>query len=84
MRCAEIIDDDAGASRAEEGAVGFTQTAARSGDDDDLAVEAQLAGHGVGAWLVLKRQQKGAQTKGAASIVVGNKQTEGIREVELR
>lgn len=39
---AEIVDQDLGATRAEERAVGFAEPSAGAGDDDDLVLEGEL------------------------------------------
>lgn len=44
-RAAQVVDDNAGSSRAEEGGIGLAQTTASSGDDHHLAVVSQLLRH---------------------------------------
>lgn len=52
LECAaQVVDDNAGASRAEESGIGLAQTTASSGDDHDLAVVSQLLSHDVGKLL---------------------------------
>lgn len=46
-RAAEVVDDDARAAGAEEQGVDLAETAASTGDDDDLAVVPQLISHTV-------------------------------------
>lgn len=50
-RAAQVVDDHAGASRAEESGIGLAQTTASSGDDHNLAVVSQLLSHDVGRLL---------------------------------
>jgi hypothetical protein len=50
---AEVVDDDAGSPAAEKGGIGLAQAAAGTGDDDHLAVEAQLSSHYFILWGVL-------------------------------
>lgn len=44
---AEIVDNDGSTAGTEEGGVGLAETTTGTGDDDDLAVVAQLASHDV-------------------------------------
>lgn len=44
-RAAEVIDDDAGSSGAKEDGISPSQATPGAGDDDGLAVEAELLSH---------------------------------------
>lgn len=59
-RAAEVVDNDAGATGAKEGGIGLAETAASSGDDDDLAVVSQLITHDCeDVWCVWRRNAEG-------------------------